>query len=66
MNIDQAMFYRQEKIIIKTYADGEHIETFEFETVDRVKRAQSMLRTLKKIHASKWLVHNWTTEWIEV
>ena len=38
-----------EKVIIKTYADGEHIETFEFDCADRVKRAQSMLRTLKKI-----------------
>ena len=55
-----------EKVIIKTYADGEHIETFEFDCADRVKRAQSMLRTLKKIQASKWLKHEWTTEWIEV
>ena len=52
-----------EKVIIKTYADGEHIETFEF---DCIKKAQSMLRTLKKIHASKWLVHNWTTEMKEI
>ena len=50
-------------IIIKTYADGEHMETFEF---DCVKKAKSLYRTLNRIHKSKWLEHEWTAVWTEV
>ena len=49
-------------IIIKTYADGEHMETFEF---DCVKKAKSLYRTLNRIHKSKWLEHKWTAVWSE-
>ena len=50
-------------IIIKTYADGEHMETFEF---DCVKKAKSLYCTLNRIHKSKWLEHEWTAVWTEV
>jgi len=49
-------------IIIKTYADGEHMETFE---LDCVKKAKSLYRTLNRIHKSKWLEHKWTAVWSE-